>query len=81
MQLQLKFKDSASSGDRKAVVDRLTAKGARKVSPLFPGSADDYLRTIYMVEADDQADLLPLLEGEPAVELAEPAVRRHLASS
>lgn len=81
MELQLKFKDSASSSDRQDVVDRLTSRGARKVSPLFPGSTDEYLQTIYMVEADDHADLLPFLEREPAVELAEPAVRRRLASS
>jgi hypothetical protein len=79
--LQLKFKSSSSSSDRKAVVDKLTSRGARKVSPLFPGSTDEYLQTLYMVEADDQAKLLPFLEHEPAVELVEPAVRRRLASS
>ena len=79
MELQLKFKDSASSSDRQDVVDRLTSKGARKVSPLFPSSTDEHLKTIYIVEADDHADLLTFLKREPAVEFAEPAVRRRLA--
>lgn len=80
MALQLKFKDSASSSDRKEVFDKLTSRGVHEVSPLFPGSRDKYQQTIYMLETDDQG-LLPFLEREPAVEFAEPAVRRRLASN
>jgi hypothetical protein len=82
MKVQLKFKDSASSGAREDVLAKLASKGARAVDPLFPDSSDGYLQTLYMVDADDdRGELLALLEGEEAVEVAEPAVRRHLASS
>jgi hypothetical protein len=80
MRVQLKFKDSASNGAREDVLGKLASNGAHKVDPLFPDSPDEYLRSLYVVDADDdRSDLLDLLNGEEAVEVAEPEVRRRLA--
>jgi hypothetical protein len=80
MRLQLKFKDSASSGAREDVLGKLASNGAHKIDPLFPDSSDEHLRSLYIVDADDdREDLLELLNGEEAVEVAEPEIRRRLA--
>lgn len=79
MELQLKFKESASDDARRVVLDKLASQGARKVAPLFPDSGDRYLKSLYTVDAgDDRAHLLGLLQAEDAVEVAEPAMRRRL---
>lgn len=80
MQLQLKFKQSASAAAREGVVAKLTSGGAHKVDPLFPDSPDEFLRSIYVVDADDgREDLLQLLQAEEAVETAEQGAPRYLA--
>jgi hypothetical protein len=81
MKLQLKFKESASEGARRRVLAKLASQGVPKVEPVFPNSADEYLKLLYAVDTgDDGADLLHALQGEEAVEIAEPAVSRRLAS-
>jgi hypothetical protein len=79
VKLQLKFKESASDDTRRGVIEKLSSRGASKVSPLFPDSGDGYLRSLYTLEADDdRTDLLSLIQAEDAVEVAEPAVQRRL---
>jgi hypothetical protein len=80
MRLQLQFKESASESARRKVLDKLASSGAPKVEPVFPDSADGYLKTIYAIDTGDRTDLLRVLQDEDAVELAEPAVERRLAS-
>jgi hypothetical protein len=79
VKLQLKFKDSASSGEREDVLAKLASRGAAKIDPVFPDSTDESRRSLYVVDAGDRPDLLELLQGEESVEIAEPAVRRRLA--
>jgi hypothetical protein len=79
MKLQVKFKDSASTSERDDVLAKLASRGAEKVDAVFPDSPEEHLRSLYIVDAGDRSDLLPLLEAEDAVEIAEPAVRRRPA--
>lgn len=80
MKLQLKLKDSASDRDRREFLSKLASCGVASVEPVFPGSTDDYLSSLYSIDTGDRgSDFLHAIQKEDVVEIAEPAVERHLA--
>lgn len=82
VKLQLKFKDSATARDRQELLSKLASAGVSSVEPIFPGTDDAYLKSLYAIDTGERGgDVLRDLQREDAVEIAEPAVERRLASS
>jgi hypothetical protein len=79
--LHFKFRARTTDSDRRHVLSELAARGARAVEPLFPKDGDEELSTLYTAQtadADAQKRLIEFLNTAPAVEYAEPEVKRRL---
>ena len=80
MKLQFKFRGGVPEAARQKLTRSLSEKGA-SVRPLFAGTKDQELSSLYVAEVDEEAagkELLDLLQAAKEVEFAEPEVRRKL---
>jgi len=77
--LNLKFLESASPEERRAVIQHLSKLGATSVKRLFPRDGDPELASFYLVAAPARIAkrAIAQLQGHPAVDfIAEQPVRK-----
>ena len=80
MKLQFKFRETAPSPAREALLSELCDRGAAKVRRLFPQEEDAELAALHVVEIEGDGAagrLIELLERSPAVEFAESEAPRR----
>lgn len=79
--INFKFHRTATADLRDAVLSELKTRGATEVRPLFPGTDDQDLATMYLADTADELSsqaLIKHLNGCKAVDFAEPQVKRKL---
>lgn len=81
MKLQFKFADKIGQAGRQNVIRALSKCGVDEPQPLLPGETDAELAALFVVNVPSQGkadEVLALLNKSPAIEFAEPEVRRKL---
>ena len=79
--LQLKLRAGLTTAQRETVASLAREAGAARVRPLFPGSRDDELADLYMVDVESTAETAKLIEAlqkHPSVEFVEREISRKL---
>jgi hypothetical protein len=81
MKLQLKLRQGLPEAERRTALRLAQEAGASSVRPLFPGTTDEELASLYMVDVDSDAAvprLMKALRSHKGVEFVEPEVQRKL---
>ena len=81
MKLQLKLRQGLPEAERRTALHLAQEAGASGVRPLFPGTTDKELASLYMIDVDSDAaipKLMKALRAHKGVEFVEPEVQRKL---